>query len=127
MAHRKVLEFSMDWVSVGIDLVEVERFYGVEKKKQFLKNVFTQKEIKVCKNKGSFYQSLSARFAAKEAVKKSLKERVRFNEIEIVNEKDGRPKVNLLNKVLKQKYKLAISITHTKQFAQAICLAYRIK
>lgn len=107
---------------IGIDLVEVSRFANIKNNKQFFKNIFTKTELRQCQKKPSPAQSLAARFAAKEAVKKTIKNNIEFNKIEIINNKDGAPKVNFLDKKIKNKYKSLISITHTKQFAQAICL-----
>lgn len=111
---------------LGIDLVEVERFRDNEKKDRFLKNNFTKRELRDCKKKQNPIESLAARFAAKEAVRKSIKERIRFNLIEIINLSDGSPEVKFLDEKIKNKYKSLISLTHTKQFAQAICLTFKI-
>ncbi len=126
MALKKNIffKFNIDTVSIGTDLVEVDRFVGARSKKKFLENTFTLKELNDCNCKHNFYESLAARFAAKEAVKKSIKENIKLNEIEIINEKNGAPAVVFLNKKIKKKYKSLISITHTKRLAQAICLTF---
>lgn len=118
------MDININKIKIGVDLVEVGRFKNVESKKIFLENIFTAKELNDCRNKNNFHESLAARFAAKEAVKKSIAENINFNEIEIINEKDGNPSVVFLNKKIKKKYRSLISITHTKQLAQAFCLTF---
>ncbi len=111
---------------IGIDLVEIERFNDVKGKKQFLKNIYTPKEIRDCEKKKNFIESMAARFAAKEAVKKTIKEKIKFNQIEIINLKNGSPKVKILDLKLKNKYRSIISISHSNKFAEAICLTFKI-
>jgi len=110
----------LDNFSIGIDLIEIERFRNITKKTKFIENTFTKRELKYCKKKRT--ESLAGRFAAKEAVRKTIDENVKFNRIEIINKKDGSPQVNFLDKKIKEKYKAIISIAHTKQLAQAVCL-----
>lgn len=107
---------------IGIDLVEVKRFKNIAKKTNFLANIFTEKELKDCEKKQP--ESLAARFAAKEAVKKTISENIAFNKIEIINKKNGAPQVNFLEKKTKDKYKSEISISHTKSLAQAVCITF---
>ncbi len=120
------MKTNINKIKIGVDLVEVGRFKDVEGKKKFLENIFTPRELMDCRNKNNFHESLAARFAAKEAVRKSIAENINFNEIEIINEKNGDPSVVFLNKKIKKKYRSLISITHTKQFAQAFCLTFVI-
>jgi len=115
---------SMD-ISIGIDLAEIGRFSKIEKESRFAKNIFTSREIESCFKKKNPAESLAARFAAKEAVKKTLKENVRFNEIEIINEKTGKPEINFIDKKLNKKYKPLISITHADKYALAVCLMFK--
>ena len=112
-------------ISVGTDITEVQRFITLQSHKRFMQNIFTQKEMEQCLNKPSPEQSLAARYAAKEAIKKTVEENVRFNIIEILNEKDGKPKVNFLDKQINQKYQTIISLSHTPQYAVAVCLTYK--
>ena len=124
--NAALFDLGSSQISIGIDIVEVERFNNIWNKKSFLKKIFTEKELKDCNKKISPGQSLAARFAVKEAVRKTIKDSVRFNQIETSNKKDGSPEVSFLNKKISQKYKAIISITHTKNIAQAICLTFKI-
>jgi holo-[acyl-carrier protein] synthase len=112
--------------SIGIDLVEVHRFDTIDKKSRFVKNIFTPGEIKSCFKKKNPSESMAGRFAAKEAVKKTLKENIKFNEIEIINEESGEPKINFLDEKLNKKYKPIISISHAEEYAIAVCLMLKI-
>lgn len=113
------MENLLNKVSIGVDLVEISRFELIER--DFACKVFTKKELKRCKNK----ENLAGCFAAKEAVRKTIEENIEFNKIEIIKAKDGSPKVNFLDKKIKNKYSSIISITHTKDLAEAICLTRR--
>ncbi len=108
---------------VGIDLIEVKRFKNISQKKKFLENVFTEKELKHCKKKPA--ESLAGRFAAKEATRKTIEDKIAFNEIEITNDKNGAPEVKFLNKRIEKKYKSIISISHTRSMAQAVCITFK--
>lgn len=114
-------------IRVGTDLIEVSRFENFDFDGRLAKNVFTRRELRDCKSKNYPSQSLAGRFAAKEAVKKTIKENIKFNEIEIINCRDGSPRVNFLNKKTKKKYLSIISIAHTNQLGQAVCLTFVIK
>jgi holo-[acyl-carrier protein] synthase len=84
-------------VTVGIDIIEVERVRKVYEKhgERFLARVFTQNEVQQCRNK---IARLAGRFAAKEAISKALgtgMRGVRWQEMEIVQLRSGRPSVRL--------------------------------
>lgn len=111
-------------MKIGVDIVEVQRFENFDWNSRLAKNIFTAKEIKECKKKKNPFESLAGRFAAKEAIKKTIAENIKFNKIEITNRKSGAPKVNFLDKKIKNKYKSQISISHTKHIAQAVCLTF---
>lgn len=91
-------------IKTGIDIIEVDRIKeNIEKfKDNFLNKVFTEKEIEYCESKKvQKYQSYAARFAAKEAVFKAISEflnnkyDIEWKNIEVLNDENGRPFVNL--------------------------------
>ena len=111
----------------GIDIIEVERIQeSIESLGEtFLNKVYTKKEIEYCESKNKQkYQSYAARFAAKEAVFKALSKQLdgRYNitwkNIEILNDKNGRPYVNLID-ISKEITQIDISLSHIKQTAIA--------
>lgn len=108
----------------GIDLVEVDRFKNFDEHGRFAKNIFTKKELLECKKKPNPAASLAARFAAKEAVVKCIGA-IRYNLIEINSTKSGRTEIRLLDRMLSKRYNLSISLSHTEQFAIAVCVAWR--
>ena len=116
--------------SVGIDLVEVARIQkGVERRgERFLKRLFTERERGYCRKKHGEYGSLAARFAAKEAVFKAigtgLSAGVKWTDVEVINDALGKPEVVLRGKVeeLAGERNVAISLTHTREYAQAVAV-----
>jgi holo-[acyl-carrier protein] synthase len=107
---------------VGIDIIEVERIaraYGRNKK--FLSRVFTQNEINYCMNKKNKFQHLSARFAAKEAFFKALGKRIRWRDIEIINQPSGKPEIRIHDPTISFS-KIHVSISHLEKYAIAIVI-----
>ncbi|MEA3328617.1 MAG: holo-ACP synthase [Candidatus Omnitrophota bacterium] len=114
----------------GIDLVEIEHFKKALDRwnDKLIKRVFTDREIKYSLNKKSSVEHLAARFAAKEAVLKAFGNEkikaIRLRDIEILNDKSGKPEVNFSNSAKRlgensRINKIAISLSHTKKFALA--------
>ena len=82
----------MNIYGIGIDIVKISRLEKLLKKKDYLKRIFSKKEIQKCsKKKITSYSCFAKRFAAKEAFSKALgtgiSKGLNFNEIEIDNEK----------------------------------------
>lgn len=120
----------------GVDIVEVTRIKSAVKKwgGRFLNKIFTKRELAYCKTKGAPEQHLAARFAAKEAVYKAFggdgKTPILWTDIEILNEKNGKPKVVLKGsaKRLKEKRQISnvvVSLSHTKNYAVGNCILLR--
>ncbi len=78
---------------IGIDIVNIPKFKkAIEKWGDKLKGrVFTHGELSYCECRRFSEQHLAVRFAAKEAFIKAIGSRVRFKEIDIMNNSDGRP------------------------------------
>ena len=115
----------MDLKSIGIDIEEVGRFRQLlyATNKNFYKKIFTEKEIKYCLSKSDPYQHFAGKFAAKEAVAKALNQSVyKAKKIEVLNKKDGSPIVKF--QVSSIKYQVLVSISHTKDHAIAIAMAF---
>ena len=120
-------------IKCGIDIIEVERIkQAIEKHKdKFLNRVYTKKELMYCNSKNKMkYQHFAARYAAKEAVFKAISQNydnkysVNWQDIEILNDENGRPYVNLYNEKPKN-IKIEISISHIKDYAIANCIYYK--
>lgn len=115
-------------ISCGTDIIEVDRVRtSIENVgEKFLKKVFTDNEIRYCESKKTQkYQHYAGRFAAKEAVFKAIsrqledKYSVCWKDIEVENDNQGRPSVNLFNVDMKKIENIDISISHCKSYATA--------
>jgi len=111
----------MTIIGTGVDITEVKRLRQAVEKwgEEFLDRVFTQKELENAKKRGSVYQYLAGRFAAKEAVFKALGDAgLRFKDVQILNDKEGKPICLVLNGKAK-KAQVYVSISHVKNYAVA--------
>lgn len=115
-------------ITCGTDIIEIERIKeSIETlEDRFLNKVYTEKEIEYCESKkAQKYQHYAARFAAKEATFKAIswmlndKYKITWKDIEVVNDSQGRPKINLNGIDLKQIENIDISISHCKSYATA--------
>ena len=103
----------MSIIGIGIDIVKNNRLEKLVKKKNFVDRVFTNNEQKYSsklKNKINYY---SKRFAAKEAFSKAtgfgISKNLHFKDIEIKNNKKGKPSIILKKSTtfyLKKKFKV---------------------
>ena len=114
-------------IKTGIDIIEIERVkQSIEDTEgKFCERVYTQKEIEYCESKNvQKYQHYAARFAAKEAVFKAIsplldnKFSIEWKDIEVLNDENGRPYINLLKKDININ-EIDISISHCKTYAVA--------
>ena len=113
-------------LGIGTDIIEIDRIAKSIQHENFLNHVFTQAERDYCRNPEQF----AARWAGKESVMKALGTGMRggsFNEIEILPDSNGRPKVNLKGNFAQVAEnigasKIHISLSHEKKFATAVCV-----
>ncbi len=111
-----------DDIEIGVDCIEISRFR--EQQKGFFKKVFTDKEITYCESKGNPLQHYAVKFAGKEAVVKALHPfgvKLAISEIEIINDEEGRPNANVLQK-LPHSYRIKISLSHSDTMAIAVAV-----
>ena len=116
---------------IGTDIVKINRIKKTIKKKTILRRLFNEKEIQKCKKLKNSSNCFAKRFAAKEAFSKALgtgiSRGINFNEIIVLNEKNGKPFIKLLNqtkknvekKIKKKKYKISLSLSDEKNYAVA--------
>ena len=104
----------MKILGTGVDIVDKSRFRTSLKNNLFIKRIFTSSEIssaKKFKDKLSYY---SKRFAAKEALSKSIgtgfRNNFNFIDITVVNDKLGKPSF-LVNKKIKDIVKKKFNVT----------------
>jgi len=108
-------------IGTGVDITEVRRLRQAVEKwgEDFLNRVFTKEELENAKTRGSLYQHLAGRFAAKEAVFKALGDKeLNWKDVQILNDKEGKPSCTILNNKGK-KIDVHISISHVKTYAVA--------
>ena len=118
---------------IGIDILEVSRIKGVYEKfpLRFRNRILTQREQEYIFSKNNPWPNLAGRFAAKEAVMKSLGAgwgKVGFLEVEVVNDQAGRPLVFLSGKaaILAEQTgisEILVSISHDGKYAVAQAMA----
>ncbi|MDA9177551.1 holo-ACP synthase [Candidatus Pelagibacter sp.] len=124
----------MKIMGIGVDIVKNKRISSSIKNKNFINRTFGKTEILISKkidNKTSFF---SKRFAAKEALSKALgtgfRDGLNFKDIEVVNDKLGKPyyiissKIkNLIKKKKKIKnFNLFLSISDEKEYSIAFTI-----
>jgi holo-[acyl-carrier protein] synthase len=117
---------------LGTDLVEVVRIsVGIEKQGEFRELIFSAAEIAYCESKTNKYEHYAARFAAKEAFFKALGTGwlagTAFNEVEIINNEDGKPELFLLGETADtlapmRITNILVSLTHVKAMASAVVI-----
>ncbi len=108
-------------LGTGVDITEVNRIKKAAEKwgEAFLKRVFTDGELLNAKTRGSLYQHLAGRFAAKEAVFKALGNKdLGWKDVSILNDKEGKPYCIISNNKA-DKVDVHISISHVKTYAVA--------
>ena len=103
----------MKTLGIGVDIIDNSRINHLLKNKNFINRTFSRKEIFFSKkilNKKNFF---SKRFAAKESLAKALgtgfRDNLNFKDIEILNNKLGKPYYLINNKIsqlIKKKRKL---------------------
>jgi len=120
----------------GIDIVEISRMKEAVEKwgENFLTKIFTPREIRYSNSKRFSSQHFAARFAAKEAVIKAFgepsKHPINWTDIEVLNDKEGKPVIEFHNGALKLKKKkkikeVIISLSHSKEHAVANAILLR--
>ena len=121
---------------IGTDIISVGRIKKLLKNKNFLKRLFSEEELSKCSKLIDSNNCFAKRFAAKEAFSKALgtgiSNGINFNEIIVMNDKNGKPFIKLkgktlqiIKKKLKNKAKISLSLSDEKKYAVAfvtICL-----
>ena len=124
-------------LSIGIDIIEVYRIREtMTRTPRFAERVFTEQERLYCEKKGvAAAQSFAARFAAKEACLKALKTgwsgRITWHDIEILNDENGVPNLEIRGeaKIILEKTganRVHLSISHTTDHAVAQVILEKI-
>lgn len=114
----------------GVDIVEVFRMKDAIDKwnDNFLTKIFTPREIGYSTSRRFSYQHFAARFAAKEAVVKAFGEPrkfpIKWTDIEVLNDEEGKPVIEFHGDAAKLKKRkrvddIIVSMSHSKNYAIA--------
>ena len=117
-------------IGIGTDIIEINRVRQAVGREIFKQKVFTPAEQNYCESRGKQkYSSYAARFAAKEAFFKALGTGIftKLTEVEVKNNSQGQPEIFLsgaAEKIFQDKgaEKIFLSLSHSKDFATAVCL-----
>jgi len=124
----------MKIIGIGVDIVENKRIQKSIKNPLFKKRIYTLKEL----NQSNFVVNrvgyFSKRFAAKEAFSKALglgfRMNLNFKDIEVINDKMGKPyyvKNKKITKIIQKnfkikKFKFFLSISDEKKYSTAFAI-----
>ena len=124
----------MKILGIGVDIIENKRIKKSITNLAFKSRVYSTKELeqsKFMKNQASYF---SKRFAAKEAFSKALgtgfRMNLNFKDIEVVNDKMGKPyyvKNKKITKIIQKKFKIKnykcfLSISDEKNYSTAFAI-----
>ena len=115
---------------IGIDLIEKKRIHEALNRWgiRFTEKILTDREETQCNRKGDRIGSISARFAAKEAVLKALgtgwKPEIGWKDVEILSAEEGSPYVILHRGALKLagNGRVSLSLSHSRELAAAMAV-----
>ena len=128
----------MKIIGIGIDIIKTKRINSSIKNKNFIKRTFGKKEIMISKNINNKSTYFSKRYAAKESFVKAVgtgfRNGLALKEIQIINDKLGKPyylinsKIkNLIKKKMKVKnFELFLSISDEKEYSIAFTIIQKI-
>lgn len=119
---------------IGTDIVEIVRIGKMIERhgELFLQRVFTDEEIRYCQRRKESYQHFAGRWAAKEAVMKTLGtgfiRGIGWRDIEVVVLKSGQPTIHIRGGASERAEQMGITevlitISHCRAYATATAIA----
>ena len=126
----------MNIVGIGTDVIECLRIAQLIERHHelFLTRVYTRREIEYCSARKMATQHYAARWAAKEAVLKSLgtgwSQGIQWTDIEVLANEGGQPRVCLTGAALRISQQMGIdevliSLAHCRTHATAFAMSVR--
>ena len=124
----------MKIIGIGVDIIQNNRIKNLLKNNKFLGRIYSDRELKLSKQNKNKVAYFAKRFAAKEAFSKALgtgfRSGLEFKDIEIVNDKVGKPlyvKNKKIIKIVKNKFKIKnfnsfLSISDEKDYSTAFTI-----
>ena len=128
----------MKILGIGVDIIKNKRIKNSIKNHKFKDKIYSSKELKLSslsKNKVAYF---SKRFAAKEAFAKALgtgfRNNLNFKDIEVINDKFGKPnyiKTKKITKIVQKNFKVKnfncfLSISDNKDYSTAFAIIQSI-
>ncbi|MFW9963591.1 MAG: holo-ACP synthase [Candidatus Sifarchaeia archaeon] len=109
-------------ISIGTDIVEIDRFRNLEDASSFYHRVFSERELAYCLGFSDPSPHFASTFAGKEAVFKATSSNCRatLRNIEILREQDGAPYVELHQAC---NHDIYVSLSHSSSHAVAVAIA----
>ena len=124
----------MKILGIGVDIIENKRIKYAIKNLKFKKRIFSKKELQQSSSSKDKTNFFSKRFAAKEAFAKALgtgfRNDLNFKDIEIINNKIGKPnylKNTKISKLIQKKFKVKnydcfLSISDESKYSTAFTI-----
>ena len=128
----------MKILGVGVDIIKNDRIKNSIKNHKFRDRIFSSNELKLSASSKNKIGYFSKRFAAKEAFAKALgtgfRNDLNFKDIEIMNDKFGKPYYSdskKINKIIKKEFKVKnfnsfLSISDEKEYSTAFAIIQSI-
>ena len=124
----------MKILGIGVDIIQNKRIRNLIYNKIFLSRTFSKNELIISKKVSRKTNYFSKRFAAKEAFAKALgtgfRDNLNFKDIEIMNDKLGKPyyaKTKKITQIIKKEFKVKnfncfLSISDEKEYSTAFAI-----
>ena len=124
----------MKILGIGVDIIYNKRIASLINNKGFITRTFGANEVKFSKKNSNKINFFSKRFAAKEALAKSIgtgfRNNLNFKDVEILNDKQGKPfyyKSKKIDVLIKKRFKikrydLFLSISDEKDYSIAFAI-----
>ena len=124
----------MKILGIGVDIIENNRIKNSIKNHKFRDRIYSENEIELSASSKNKIGYFSKRFAAKEAFAKALgtgfRNNLNFKDIEIMNDKLGKPyyaKTKKITQIIKKEFKVKnfncfLSISDEKEYSTAFAI-----
>ena len=124
----------MKILGVGVDIIQNNRIKNSIKNHKFIDRIYSNNELKLSTSSKNKIRYFSKRFAAKEAFAKALgtgfRNGLNFKDIEIMNDKFGKPyyaKTKKITQIVKKEFKVKnfncfLSISDEKEYSTAFAI-----
>ena len=128
----------MKILGIGVDIIQNHRIKNSIKNHKFRDRIYSTNELKLSASSKNKIEYFSKRFAAKEAFAKALgtgfRNNLNFKDIEIMNDKFGKPYYSdskKITKIIKKEFKVKnfnsfLSISDEKEYSTAFAIIQSI-